>query len=729
MNFSKIILKLFYVICLICVSFITCWTAGAAESVKIAVITSETGIAVDDSAPIVQAAKMTIDEINKNGGLLGQPVKLIFIDNKSSFIGSESAAKKAVKLHVTGVIGASWSSHSLAMAPVLQKAGIPMITPASTDPKVTRIGNYIFRVCFTDELQGKIMAQFARRTLNAGTAAVMQNINEPYSLTLSDFFIRSFVKSGGKILLKGNYTGKSVDFKDILSRVKKLEPDVVFIPGYSRDSGLAICQARKMGIKAVFLGGDGWSLKMFDYAGSSLNGSYAAAPWYKDLPGTESRHLENIFFEKYKQPVYNGVIALTYDAIKVFSQAVKKAGSLDRKRIRDVLARTFDFKGTTGSITFDGTGDPIGKQVVIVKFNNNAYDFVKNIKEKTITIAAIYALTGKAAKSYKPSINGVINAVNEINDHGGIAGKKIKLDFIDNKSTPIGSKIAAEKAAADNVTAIIGPVWSSHAIAAAKVAQAHKIPMVATIATNPLVTQVGNYIFRVCFTDDFQGRVMANFAVRDLKAKSCVIFTNVESDYSLGLSREFKKNFELSGGRVLFTAMYKSALKNYRYLISRTRKCNPDVVFLSDHEEDSGFLAQEVQNSGIKATFLGGDGCVTENFMTKGGKYIKHGYFCTHWSEKSDNPVSLAFVKKYRQKGRLTPDSALVHDAVFLLADAIDRAKSLNKNKIRAALENTESFRGVTGTISFDKSRNPVKNVVINEINDGKIRYFKTIKP
>jgi len=636
MSIETIKFKIFFLIYFLCFSFIACPAANAFKPVKIACIAAVTGIAAEDNYPMIQTAELAVDEINKNGGLLGEPVKLIIIDNKSSSLGSKSAAQKAVKLNVTGVIGAAWSSHSLAMAPVLQKAKIPMITPMSTNPAVTKTGNYIFRVCFTDDLQGKIMAKFAREDLKARTAVILKNISEQYSLTLSDFFVESFTKNGGKILFQGKYTGKSVDFKNILEKTKELHPDVVFIPGYIRDSALIIKQGKTLGIKAVFLGGDGWETKMFDYAGDSMNGSYAATHWHKSLPYPESKHLKKIFRKKFGKTIDSSFIPNTYDAFNIFADAVKKAGSLDRKRIKDALSRTIDFTGATGNISFDGTGDPIGKTVDIVEFKDNRSVFVKTIAEKVIKIAAIYSLTGRAAASQKPSLEGVIYAVNELNESGGVAGKKIKLYVIDNKSTPIGSKIAAEKAAAKNVSAIIGSDWSSHSIAIAEVAQTRKIPMISNISTNPQITKIGNYIFRVCFTDDFQGKVMAKFAAGDLKAASAVVFTNITSDYSMELSREFQKNFESSGGKILFTALYKPELKNYAALIAQAKKNNPDVIFFSGHDE-SGFLAHKAQLAGIKAVLLGGDDWGYQSFLDKGGKYIKHGFYCTHWSIQSKN--------------------------------------------------------------------------------------------
>ncbi len=252
--------------------------------------------------------------------------------------------------------------------------------------------------------------------------------------------------------------------------------------------------------------------------------------------------------------------------------------------------------------------------------------------------------------------------------------------------------------------------------------------MISSTATHPKVTQMGDYIFRVCFIDPFQGEVMGNFAMEELNADSAVIFTNIASNYSMGLSLEFKKAFEQSGGKILFTALYKLDLKNYEKLILQTKKNNPDVIFFSGHDE-SGFLAKQAQLAGIKAIPLGGDGWDIESFLIKGGKEIKQGYYCTHWSEKSGSPVSLAFVKKYTYIGNISSAVALVHNAVFLLKDAMERAGSLNRKKIRNALKNTKAFQGITGKIVFDKNRNPVKDVVIKEIHNGQVRYVKTIKP
>lgn len=372
-------MKKLYIFGILCLIGICSFPVMAAEPVKIAAIFAKTGIAAEDNAPEFQMIELAVEELNSQGGLLGRPVELIILDNKSTPIGSAQAAKKAVQLQVTAVIGASWSSHSLRIAPTLQQGGIPMISPSSTNPKVTRIGNYIFRVCFIDSVQGKAMAQFAFTELGARTAIVLKIINEEYSLTLAEFFIKSFQQYGGKVLFDGNYTSKAVNFKDILKEVQKLHPDVVFVPGYPRDSGLLIRQAVSMGIKTIFLGGDGFS-QIHDYGGDSVEGSFYSTHWHPDVRSEKSIHLQNIYKQKYKKELINMNAPLVYDAVSVFADATRRAGSLDRPKIRDALAQTKSFQGATGKISFDDHGDPQNKEVIIMKLGKKDQMYFKTIK-------------------------------------------------------------------------------------------------------------------------------------------------------------------------------------------------------------------------------------------------------------------------------------------------------------------------------------------------------------
>lgn len=238
---------------------------------------------------------------------------------------------------------------------------------------------------------------------------------------------------------------------------------------------------------------------------------------------------------------------------------------------------------------------------------------------ETIDIAAIYALTGAAAEANAYALRGAGYAVDEINSQGGVLGKTINLLMFDNQSSPIGSTIAAKKAAAANVVAIVGPDWSSHAIAVARVAQDNGIPMISSLSTNPETTKIGEYIFRACFTDDFQGKVIARFARQDLNATTAVIFVDVTSDYSLKLSEIFQTNFEKLGGRVVLELEYKLKQHLIDKDVQKTVKVDADVIFIPGHDE-SGSIAKQIQDAGGSSIFLGGDGWGNPIFFRKAGQ-------------------------------------------------------------------------------------------------------------
>jgi len=354
-------------------------SAKAAEPVTIAAIFAKTGIAAASNADTLAGVELAVEEINRQGGVLGRPLKLIVLDNRSTPIGSSIAAKEAVQLQPMAVIGADWSSHSLAMAPVLQEAGIPMISPGSTNPKVTHIGNYIFRVCFLDSFQGKAMARFAYDELGARKAVILKNIDEEYCLMLAEFFLDAFKANGGHILWDGYYRGKAVDFEILLKKVKTLQPDVVYVPGYERDSGLLIRQAVSMGIKTTFLGGDGWD-KIFQYGKEAVEGGLYSAHWHPEVPSEKSIHINKIFKQRYGKRITSDFTALAYDATTLLADAVERAGVWDRAKIRDALSTTTDFEGVTGIISFDENGDPRNKDVVIIKIENGKPVYFKTMK-------------------------------------------------------------------------------------------------------------------------------------------------------------------------------------------------------------------------------------------------------------------------------------------------------------------------------------------------------------
>jgi branched-chain amino acid transport system substrate-binding protein len=348
------------------------------ETIKIAIILPKTGVGVQDFQEMFNGARLAVDQINSKGGIFNRKIELIELDNMTTPIGSKNAAQKAVTQKVIAVIGCSRSSNSLAAAPVLQKAKIIMISPDSTNPKVTQVGNYIFRACFLDTMQGKIMANFARNNLKSKTAVVLTNTTHSYSIDLSKFFIKQYKKLGGKMLWQADYIENMSDYTNILKKVKKLKPNIIYLPGYITDSGLIMQQARKIGINSIFLGGDGWSSEIFNKGKDAVNGSYKTDHWFIGIDRRESKILVKKYRTQFKENPGAGA-ALTYDALSLLINAIKKSHSFNTEKIRKTLAVTKNFRGVTGKITFDKYRNPV-KPAVIQKLMNNRFIFIKSVK-------------------------------------------------------------------------------------------------------------------------------------------------------------------------------------------------------------------------------------------------------------------------------------------------------------------------------------------------------------
>ncbi len=330
---------------------------SAAETIKIATILSKTGQAAQSNISTQVGIRLAVEELNQQGGVLGKTIELIELDNQSTAIGSKIAAQKAVREGVVCVLGANWSSHSLAMAPVLQEARIPMISPYSTNPQVTEVGDYIFRICFIDSFQGRVMANFAFQDLKAKTAGVLIHADSKYSEGLAQFFVEYFQKQGGKILFEENYLEQAADYSHLVDKIMLFQPDIVFLPGYPKDSSYIIKQARNKGLQLTFLGGDGWADTMFDIVGNTIEGSLYSSHWHPDSSGAQSRQ----FIKKHGKRISGDAAghALGYDCAMLFGDAVRRAGSLDPVEIRKSIAMTQNYEGVTGNISFDEHGNPI----------------------------------------------------------------------------------------------------------------------------------------------------------------------------------------------------------------------------------------------------------------------------------------------------------------------------------------------------------------------------------
>lgn len=353
------------------------------DVIKIGEFGSMTGTEATFGISTHRGIKMVVDEINAQGGVNGKKLELITYDNGGKSEDTVSVVTRLVtqdKVHV--LLGEVASSRSLAAAPIAQRSGVPMITPSSTNPKVTEVGDQIFRVCFTDSLQGTVVAKFAYDELKAKTVAILVDKRSDYSVGLADFFKQVFVAKGGKVIDEQSYVGGDIDFKGQLTNIRSKNPDLIILPGYYTEVGLIIKQARDLGIKTPFLGGDGWdSPKLYEIGGPALIGSYFSNHYSVEDPDPVVKDFIKRYQALYNNEVPDGLAAMGYDAVLVLVDALKRAKDpTNRKDIRDALAATKNFRGVTGVITIDDHRNA-SKPIVMIKIaEQGALKFVKRVE-------------------------------------------------------------------------------------------------------------------------------------------------------------------------------------------------------------------------------------------------------------------------------------------------------------------------------------------------------------
>lgn len=354
-------------------------------------------------------------------------------------------------------------------------------------------------------------------------------------------------------------------------------------------------------------------------------------------------------------------------------------------------------------------------------------------QDNVIKIGQFASLTGSEATFGISSDNGIKLAVEEINSSGGILGKQIQLVTEDNQGKPNETQTVVQKLInRDKVIGIIGEVASSRSKAAAPICQQNKIPMISQASTNPEVTAIGDYIFRVCFIDPFQATVMSKFALNSMKVKKVALLIDQRNAYSTGLAENFKKTFVELGGEIVEEQKYSSGDKDFKAQLTAIKYKNPEAIFIPGYYTDVGLIAIQSREIGLTVPLFGGDGWESEKLTEGKAKDALEGcFFSTHISTEDPNPLIQNFIKKYRDKYKSEPDaySFLGYDAIMLMADAIKRAGSTEGDKIRIELSKTKDFKGVTGNITINDQRNAVKPAVVLEIKDGKFKYKETIAP
>ncbi len=355
--------------------------ADAKGPVVVGHVASMTGPEATFGVSSDRGFRLLFDDVNGKGGVKARQIKLVTLDDQGK---PEEAATAATRLiasdHVSVLLGEVASTRSLFMAPKAQMAKVPMMSPSSTNEKVTAAGDYIFRACFIDPFQGYVMAKFARETLKLGKVAILKDVRNDYSVGLARVFEAEFTKMGGKIVVVESFNQGDVDFKAQLTNIKAAGPEAIYEPGYYTDTGLIARQAHDAGLTIPLLGGDGWdSDKLFEIGGAALEGSYFSNHYSVDDPSPRIQDFVSRYKAKFNVTP-DGIAAQAYDAAGIVVDAMKRATDLSGPAIRDALAATKNFAGVTGDITMDANRNPVKPAVVLKIGKGGKYEFVTRIQ-------------------------------------------------------------------------------------------------------------------------------------------------------------------------------------------------------------------------------------------------------------------------------------------------------------------------------------------------------------
>jgi branched-chain amino acid transport system substrate-binding protein len=350
----------------------------------------------------------------------------------------------------------------------------------------------------------------------------------------------------------------------------------------------------------------------------------------------------------------------------------------------------------------------------------------------TIKVGEYASLTGKEATYGAAMHEGTMLAIEEVNAAGGVLGKQIELIVEDDQSKAGEPANAVNKLISkDGVVAVLGEFASSRSLEGGPICQENKIPMISPGSTNPAVTQVGDYIFRVCFTDPFQGAALANFANGTLKAKKVAILTDVKSDYSKGLAKYFKEKYLAGGGELAAELDFNGGDKDFKAQLTTIKNSSPDAIFIPGYYNDVALICIQAKQLGIDVPLFGGDGWESHMLLEIGKDAVEGHYFSTHCLTDQDTPKMKSFVEAYTKRYNKAPDamSTLGYDSAMVLIDAMKRAGTTESAALRDAIAATKDYEGVSGTFSLDENRDAVKPLVFAQIKNGKFVYSATVNP
>lgn len=373
-----------YLSCIIILGFVFLSCGKQENVIKIGLIAPLTGDVKTFGESTKNGFLLAIEEVNAQGGINGKQIKTFIQDDKNDPTEAQNAGSKLINQDgVKLLIGSVSSKCSIPLAQTCQDASAVMITPTSTNPKVTvrddgSRKDFIFRACFIDPFQGRVAAKFALENLKAKTTAILYDVGNDYVKGLAEFYRDNFIQGGGQVIVYESYQKDDTDFSALLTKVKQANPDILYIPDYYNKVGLIAKQARQLGIKSVLMGGDGWdSPEMLKIAGDAIVGGYFTNHYSPDDPRPEVQEWVKKYLAKYGSSP-DALATLGYDATCLLLEAIKRANSDNPVKVKEALQSIKDFKGVSGEITFDESGNPV-KKLTILRYTTTGQEFIVRI--------------------------------------------------------------------------------------------------------------------------------------------------------------------------------------------------------------------------------------------------------------------------------------------------------------------------------------------------------------
>ncbi|NLB21106.1 MAG: ABC transporter substrate-binding protein [Clostridium sp.] len=356
----------------------------------------------------------------------------------------------------------------------------------------------------------------------------------------------------------------------------------------------------------------------------------------------------------------------------------------------------------------------------------------------TVKIGLNYELSGNVSTYGTSLVEGIELAFKEINANGGLLGKQVEIVKVDNKSLgEEAANVSSKMATRDNVVAILGPATSGNTKAALPPAEENKVPLISASATADDVTvdsngKVREYVFKTCFSDSFQGVTMANFAAKELGHLKTAILRDNTSDYSQGLTNAYKETYTGLGGEIVSEEAYQAKDTDFKTLLTTIKASNPDVLFVPGYYEEVGLIIKQARELGLDIPVLGADGFDSPKLLEiAGAENLKGTYYSNHYTSSDTSEDVVTFRDAFNKEYSRDPDAfnALGYDMAYLVADALERAGEVDREKLKDALAATKNFDGITGNLTMDDFHNPIKSVTILEVVDGVPTYLMKQEP